>query len=153
MHSSGKHYFMPFVSAICTGFTILSIIGQIIFITYGLTVGIGKFDTEGILKLGFFGFGIAIALGLVLTLFCSWKYWSYDNEGITNGGLLWKRRFLFKDIEYYKIQTITESSWRIVIRYDVYSFFIGKKKVMICKDDLTDAELEWLKSQIENKSK
>ena len=142
-----KGYFDIIFSWFITVFTALLIIGQIVFLTISLTIGIADWGVEGALAIGFGAFGLAIAIALSLTLFGAWRYWAFDEDGVTNGNLFHKRKLLFAETESIETKTIVIGTKPFTIAQENICFSSGKKTVTIPIYCLSQEELEWLKSK------
>lgn len=148
-----KKGFFDFVfSVIITLFTIVLIVGQIIFLAVGLTIGIADWGVEGALAIGFGAFGPAVVIASSLTLFGAWRYWAYDTYGVTNGNLFFKRRFLFCNIDSIEIKTIAIGAKPFTIAQEDICFHIANKTVSVPTYCLSSEELEWLKNQCKPKN-
>jgi|GEM_PF-4321185 len=143
-----KGFFDLIFSVTITLFTALLIIGQIVFLVIGLTVGIADWGVEGALGIGFGAFGMAIMIALPLTLFGAWRYWAFDADGVTNGNLFCKRRILFGEVESAEIKIVAIGSKPFVIPQESLCFQKGKKCVTIPTYCLSKEELEWLKHYV-----
>lgn len=142
-----KDYFDFIFSISITVFTALSIVGQITFLTIGLTVGIADWGTDGVLAIGFVAFGLAITIGLLLTLFAAWKYWSFDSNGVINGNLFWKRRILFSEMDFVEVKVIVIGALPFIASQENICFYKGKTVVTIPTYCLSAEEMEWIKQQ------
>ena len=147
-YSTKKDYFDFIFSVVVTVFTIFLIVGQITFLTIGLTIGIANWNTEEILAMGLGVFGTAITMALFLTLFAAWRYWSFDSEGVTNGNLFYKRRFAFREIESVETKTIIIGAKPFVTAQENLCFTKGRKMVSIPTYCLSKEEIEWLRQQV-----
>ena len=145
-----KDYFDYIFSIVITSFTILLIVGQIIFIVIGLTIGIADWGLDGVLAIGLGVFGTCITVSLILTLFGAWRYWSFDSKGIANGNLFFKRRILFTEVESIEIKTITVTGKPFIITQENICFHHGKKMVTIPTYCLSKEEIEWLMKEASN---
>ncbi|MCR5349094.1 MAG: hypothetical protein K6E59_05780 [Bacilli bacterium] len=126
----------------------LLFIGQILFLSLGLTIGIADWGLDGILIIGFGVFGFTIALDLILVLFYAWRYWEFDLEGVTNGNLFSKKKILFNPIEYAEIKAIVIGSKPFISAQENICFYQGKKVVTIPTFCLPREELEWFKQKV-----
>lgn len=150
---SKKDYFDFIFSAAITTFTILLVIGQIVFLALGLAIGIADWGIEGVLAIGFGAFGPIVLVALYLTLFSSWEYWAFDSESVTNGNLFHKRTILFSDTEYIETKRIAISSRPFTISQENLCFHAGKNVVTIPVYCLSQEELKWLSQQVPSKKK
>lgn len=149
MNKFRKNYFDYLFSLFVTGITLLSLTGQIVFLSIGLTVGIADWGTDGVLIFGFGGLSLPVLLGALLTVFAGWRYWHYDNEGIANGGLLWERKFSYKEIESIDVKEVAISALPFIVWQEEMCFYKGKKNVMIPTCYLSEEETKWLREQVE----
>ena len=144
-----KDYFNFGTSIAFAALTIIFIIGQILFITLMFIFLDNSFGVKGNLVFGFGVFGMLIFLLLIGDLFICWKYWIYDEDGITNGNLFVKRKILFSEMDYYEIK-LSDTGSKFL--HKCICFYKGKKMVSVRIDFLSEEELQWLKSKTKPKN-
>lgn len=146
-----KTYFDIIFSITTVVFTSLLVIGQIVFLCFGLGGYIFGWGKDEILILGIGAFSPIICLCLILLLFFCWKYWLYDDEGVTNGNLFFKRKILYSNIDLIEIKTIAIGAKPFIAAQKNICFYQGKKVVTIPIFCLSENEIEWLKKQANKK--
>lgn len=147
---SRKDYFDFIFSVVITAFTALLVAGQIVILSFGFTVGISDWGTEGTLAIGVGLFGFVIAISLSLTLFGAWRYWSIDSDGVTNGGIFWKRKILFAEVDRFEIKDIVIGAKPFITTQENICFYKGKNMVTIPAFCISKEEMDWIGKQIKN---
>ena len=145
---SRKDYFDFIFSVVITAFTALLVAGQIVFLSFGLTVGIADWGIEGALEIGVGLFGFVIAISLSLTLFGAWRYWSIDSDGITNGGIFWRRKILFAEVDRFEIKTIVIGAKPFITAQENICFYKGKNMVTIPAFCISEEEMDWIEKRV-----
>ena len=149
MNNFGKrNYFNIIFSIVFVLLSFFAIAGQAIFLSIGLTAGISNWDLEGILVIGVAIFGGFIIVCLCAVIFFGFTYWAIDNDGIINGGIFKKRKILFSEVDKFEIKAKQLPSLGGVWTTDCLFFYNKKKYVVIPLYCLNDANIEWLKNQI-----
>lgn len=151
MSDKNKNYFDVIAYIFITIFTIVSVVGLIVFLSVGLTIGIPNIENEEIVPFGMGMFMPVIAISLPTTLFLAWRYWRFDEDGVSNGNLFRERKFSFKEIDRVEIKIQAVSGRPFVISQEQLCFYKGKKMVAIPTFCLTEEEKEWLINQVNNK--
>lgn len=144
-----KDYFDYTTSIVFAVLTVLFIIGQIICTTLMLIFPNKYFGVEGALAIGLGVFGMLISLLLLGDFFACWKYWIYDENGITNGNLFVKRKILFAEVDYYEIK-LSDTGSKFL--HECICFYKGKNMVSVPMFCLSEEELQWLKSKAKPKN-
>lgn len=150
MSNPRRDYFDIIFSVVITSFTVILLVGQMAYISIGLTVGIADWGLEGVLVIGLGIFGPMIVGGMALTLFAAWKYWRVDDDGIANGNLFHETKLMFKEIESLEVKIVVIGAKPFVTAQEELCFKKGKKMVMIPAFQLSETEKEWLRQQIRN---
>ena len=145
---SRKDYFDFIFSVVITAFTVLLAVGQVVFLSIGLSVGIADWGVEGALEIGVGLFGSLIAISLCLTLFGAWRYWSIDAEGVSNGGVFWKRRILFAEVDRFETKRIVVGAKPFITTQENICFYKGKRMVTIPAFCISEEEMDWIRKQI-----
>ncbi len=72
MSKPRRDYFDIIFSVVITSFTVILLVGQMAYISIGLTVGIADWGLEGVLVIGLGIFGPMIVGSMALTLFAAY---------------------------------------------------------------------------------
>ncbi len=130
------------------GWTILVAIGQVIFLSIGLTFGIADWDLKEILEIGVGVFGFIILVSILLILFGATRYWSFDDKGISNGNIFIKKTFLYEEIDSFEEKYVAIGAKPFVAIQKNWCFYKDKRCVTIPCEHLKNSELEWIKSRL-----
>lgn len=143
-----KVYFDPIFSIVITSITVLFVVGLIVFLLINFTIGVFDWDPIDTLIFGLIVFGMAITISLLLVLFGAWRYWLYDNEGITNGSIFFKKKIRYEEIEKVETKTIVIGAEPFITTQECYCFYKGKTMIFIPTIDIRHDDMCWLKEHI-----
>ena len=139
MTNPRRDYFDIIFSVVITSFTVILLVGQMVYISIGLTIGIADWGLEGVLVIGLGIFGPMIVGGMALTLFAAWKYWRVDDDGIANGNLFHETKLMFKEIESLEVKIVVIGAKPFVTAQEelcfipevaaVFTFFLFSKNI------------------------
>lgn len=141
-----KHYLSLSFSIIVTAFNALELTLQLIFLIIGVTIGIPNWTTEMILFISLLLFVFVFLPILSLTLFEAWRYWSFDEEGVINGWLLYKKRINYSEVEKITSKHFFVGSPRPMWQEKI-CFKNKKRMISIPKCDLSKDEIDFFKEK------
>ena len=145
-----KHYFN---FAFSIGISILAslfLLGQIVFFIISFCFFLSDIGLDNILLIGFGIFGIPVLISLFLFFVGAFRYWTVDENEITNAGLLYKCKVRFCEITNIEVKREQIESFLKVNLTDCYFFYTRKKHVIVPINGLTRVEIELLRISISN---
>ncbi len=144
-----REYFDFAFSIINSVFVILGLLIIVIILTlyFGTNLMSGITIDFFLIIIGFVS--ILTLLFILLELIGTWRYWEFDNEGVSNGGLFVKRKkYLYTDIE--KVEIGLGLSARIKTRS--LKFYIKKTELIIPLNKLKRSDAIWIMDRIRESS-
>ena len=146
-----KRYFDPIFSYTHTIFSILVFTGQIAYLIFAFSVGEKYLKLEDLLLIEFCLVCPMTLLCLLLLIFGAWRYWKFDENGIENGCLVYKKKILYNEIDSIVEKQILITGRPFIRMQDCMCFYKKKKMVYVEIACLSSKELIWLESKTKNK--